>query len=143
MARKVTRVRVVSNRAVVINAVRQAMRRKVAAMGVETRKTVVSEVLVGQRTGRWYTLPGTLGRKKWRASRKGEAPATRLGDLRRSYKAGPLEETAGRVQVKVGSNLEYAPILEDPNKMDRPHLSTAVELCKPKYEQILRGEWGI
>ena len=141
MARKGPRVRVVSNRAVVINAVRQAMRRKVAAMGVETRKTVVNEVLVGQRSGRWYRVPGT--KKRYRASREGEAPARRTGDLARSYKAGPLEETPGRVQVKVGSNLPYAPILQDPDGLNRPHLDTAVELCKPKYEQILRGEWGI
>lgn len=134
-----TRWRVVSNRAVVVEAVRQAMRRKVAAMGIEVRKTLQLEVLVGQRSGRWYRVPGTS--KRYQASSPGEAPARRTGDLARSYKTGPLEETPGRVQVKVGSALEYAPILQGP--LDRPHLDTAVELARPKLEQILRGEWGI
>jgi|GEM_PF-3159978 len=138
---KATRVRVVSNRAVVVEAVRQAMRRKVAAMGIEVRKTLQLEVLVGNRTGKWYRVPGT--KKRYQASREGEAPARRTGDLARSYKTGPLEETPGRVQVKVGSALEYAPILQDPDGLNRPHLDTAVELARPKLEQILRGEWGI
>lgn len=135
------RIRVVSNRAVVVEAVRQAMRRKVAAMGIEVRKTLQLEVLVGNRTGKWYRVPGT--KKRYQASREGEAPARRTGDLARSYKTGPLEETPGRVQVKVGSALEYAPILQDPDGLNRPHLDTAVELARPKLEQILRGEWGI
>lgn len=141
MAKPSVRTRVVSNKAVVINAIDKAMKRKVMAMGVEGRKTLLTEVLVGQRTGRWYTLPGTKGRKKWRASRPGEPPATRLGDLRRSYKLGKLEVSPGRVQIKLGNNLVYAPILEGP--MDRAHLEPALRLAKPKFEQILMGEWGI
>lgn len=136
-----TRWRVVSNRAVVVEAVRQAMRRKVAAMGIEVRKTLQLEVLVGNRTGKWYRVPGT--KKRYQASREGEAPARRTGDLARSYKTGPLEETPGRVQVKVGSNLTYAPILQDPDGLNRPHLDTAVELAEPKLRQILMGDWGI
>lgn len=133
------RVRVVSHRAVVIDAVRQAMRRKVAAMGVETRRTVVNEVLVGERTGRWYLVPGTT--KLYRASRAGEAPATRTGDLRRSYQVGRLKETAGRVQVQVGTAIPYGPILEGP--MDREHLGLGVRLAEPGLRQILMGDWGI
>lgn len=139
MARSRPRVRVVSNRAVVVDAVRKAMRKKVAGMGIEVRKTLQLEVLVGERTGKWYRVPKT--KRMYRASRPGEAPARRLGDLARSYRMGPLEETAGRVSVKVGSALEYAPILQGP--MDRPHLDVAVELAQPRIRQILRGEWGI
>lgn len=141
MAARNVRVRVESRRATVITEVNKVMRRKVAAMGVEYRRTLVEEVLVGQRYGREYTLPGTLGKKTWRASRPGEPPATRLGDLRRSYKVGRVEETAGRASVKVGSPLDYAEYLE--HNMNREHLEPAAELAKPRLEAILRGEWGI
>lgn len=145
MAARNVRVRVESKRATVITEVNKVMRRKVAAMGIEGRRVLLEEVLVGQRYGREYVLPGTLGKKTWRASRPGEPPATRLGDLRRSYKVGKLEETAGRVSVKLGSNLPYAPLLEyGTRRMDeRPHLFPAMVIAQPRFAQILRGEWGI
>ncbi len=143
MARRKTTVRVVSNRAVVVNAVNQAMRRKVMAMGVEARRTIVNEVLVGERTGRWYRKP--KGKGMYRASAPGEAPASRTGDLRRSYKVGKLEVEAGRVQVKVGTALEYAEYLEHgTNHMhSRPHLEPALRLAEPRLRQILAGDWGV
>lgn len=139
MAARNVRVRVESKRATVITEVNKVMRRKVAAMGVEYRRTLAEEVLVGQRSGRMYRVPGT--NRMYRASRPGEPPASRTGDLRRSYKVGNLEEHAGRVQVKVGSALDYAEYLE--HNMNREHLEPAAELAKPRLEAILRGEWGI
>lgn len=139
MAARNVRVRVESKRATVITEVNKVMRRKVAAMGVEYRRTLVEEVLVGQRSGRTYKVPGT--NRMYRASRPGEPPASRTGDLRRSYKVGRVEETAGRASVKVGSPLDYAEYLE--HNMNREHLEPAAELAKPRLEAILRGEWGI
>lgn len=133
------KVRVESHRAVVIAAVNQNMRRKVYAMGTTLREKLLTEVLVGERTGKWYRKPG--GKGMYRASAPGEAPASRTGDLRRSYKVGPLEVTPGRVPVPVVSALEYAADLE--LDMDRPHLSTALDLAGPDFERILSGDWGI
>ena len=119
--------------------VAQAMRRKVVAMGIEARATMTKEVLVGTRTGRWAKVPGTS--TKYRQSRSGEAPARRLGDLPRSYKPGRVEGTPHAPRLKFGSNLIYAPVLE--LKLNRPHLSTTLELCRPKFREILAGDWGI
>lgn len=141
MASSKTRVRVVSNRAVVVEAVRRAMKAKVYAMGKSVEKHLKTQVLSGARTGRWYRVPGT--NRMYRASKPGEAPATRLGDLKRSYRTGPLREEPGRISVQVGSPLKYAPILEDEASLNRPHLEPAVKLAEPEIAQVLRGDWGI
>ena len=142
-ARKGVSVRTISQRATVLTEVNKVMRRKVAAMGVEARRTLLEEVLVGQRFGREYVIPGTKGKKKYRASRWGEPPATRLGDLRRSYKLSPVHVEAGRISIQLGSQLEYAPILEDEEGLNRQHLEPAIKLASPRLAQILMGEWGI
>lgn len=131
------RVRVESHRAVVVDAIRKAMRAKVYLMGKAVERQLKEHVLVGPRTGKWYRKPGTG--QMYQASAPGEPPALRLGDLRRSYQVGKLEEEPGRVQVKVGSPLEHAPILQ--HKMNRPHLDTALDLARPEIEKILKGDW--
>lgn len=141
MARGKTRVRVVSNRAVVVDAVRKAMRAKVYLMGKSVEKKLKLEVLVGERSGRWYRVPKT--KRMYQASSPGEPPARRTGDLARSYKVGSLKEEPGRVSVQVGSALGYAPILEDVAGLNRQHLEPAVNLAKPELAQILKGEWGV
>ena len=140
----------------VVGVLQSQINRKVYAMGTVVRTKLLTEVLVGERHGRWYVLPGNVaknkargkkgaGPKMYRASRPGEAPATRLGDLRRSYRVGKVEGTALDTHVKVGSPLDYAVFLEQGTKhvIERLHLSTALELAKPDIEAILRGDWGI
>lgn len=119
----------------------RSIRRKVYAMGTTVREKLLTEVLIGNRSGQWYRVPGT--KRTYRASLPGEAPATRLGDLRRSYRVGNVEGSGLNANVKVGSNLKYAPVLEAEDALNRPHLSTAGELAKSDIEEILRGDWGI
>lgn len=123
----------------------QAARRKVAAMGMAVRTKLLMEVLVGERNGRWYRVPKT--KRRYRASAPGEAPASRTGDLRRSYRVGQVQSLPGvpGAIVKVGSPLAYAAHLESgtQNMASRQHLGPAVELAKPDMEAILRGDWGI
>lgn len=117
----------------------QAINRKLYAMGKVVQEKALTEVLVGERSGREYTVPKT--HKKYRASRPGEPPASRTGDLRRSVRVGKVEGTALDKHIKVGSNLRYAEYLE--NLMDRKWLEPSVELSRPDHEAILRGDWGI
>lgn len=132
-------VRVVSHADVLLGVVDKALKRKVSAMGHAVRDKLLTEVLVGQRSGRWYPVPGT--RRMYQASRPGEPPASRTGDLRKSYRVGPVRGNSPNFNVQVGSALDYALYLE--TAMDRNHLEPAVELAKPEFEQILRGDWGI
>lgn len=139
MAQNGVELRVESHIPQVVGVVQSKINAKVYAMGTTVRNKTLTEVLVGQRYGRWYRVPGT--KRMYRASQPGEPPATRLGDLRRSYRVGKVTGTALDTQVQVGSHLPYAPILEE--QMDRRHLSVALDLAKPDIEAILRGDWGI
>jgi len=95
------------------------------------------DVLSGNRGGRTYRVPGT--RRTYTASAPGEAPASRLGDLRRSIRVQPRIEP-GRIQARVGSPLEYAAHLEYGTRRmaPRPHLRTAYERARPRIEEIFR-----
>lgn len=132
-------VRLVSHRDELDRRVQQAVRAKLTAMGMEVRTKLLTEVLVGSRSGRTYRVPGT-GRT-YQASRPGEAPATRLGALRQSYAVGPVEGQGLALSIKVGSPLNYAAVLE--TARDRPHLKPAVQLAQPAFPLILGGDWGI
>jgi len=84
----------------------------------------VKEILTGQRTGRWYTIPST--KKEWQASAPFEAPAVRLGDLRRNYR-GFTEGEGIYTEGIVASPTIYSKWLEfGTRKMQpRPHLRRA------------------
>lgn len=132
-------VRVVSHADVLLGVVDKALKRKVSAMGHAVRDKLLTEVLVGQRSGRWYPVPGT--RRMYQASRPGEPPASRTGDLRRSYRVGSVKGASPNYHVQVGSALPYALHLE--TSMDRQHLEPAVKLARPELVQIVSGDWGI
>lgn len=141
--RKGVEIRVESNVPRLLQQTEQSVGRKLVAMGNATREKLLLEVLVGTRTGRQYTVPRT--KTKYRASKPGEPPASRTGDLRRSYRVGKVEGAGLNKHIKVGSPLRYAPHLEEGTSRmaERPHLEPAVKLSKPEHEQILRGDWGI
>lgn len=132
-------VRVVSHADVLLGVVDKALKRKVSAMGHAVRDKLLTEVLVGQRNGRWYKVPKT--NRMYQASRPGEPPASRLGDLRRSYQVGRVEGASPNYSVKVGSALDYALYLE--TGMNRKHLEPAVDLAMPDLIDIAQGDWGI
>ena len=94
----------------------------------------VVKVLSGQRSGRTYKLPGAKG--TWQASRPGEAPAVRLGDLRREYK---FRTSENGLVGEVGNPLPYAITLEKGSRKmaPRPHLSVAFENKREEVKNIL------
>lgn len=139
MAKTALNVTLISRLDIALGTVEDIIKRKVYSMGLVTHEKLLTDVLTGPRTGRWYRVPGT--NRMYQASAPGEAPATRTGALRQSYRVGRVEGTGVDAHVKVGSSMPYAPVLElDKN---REHLSTAVKLARPAHEEILRGDWGI
>lgn len=123
---------------------------KAMKRAVYTVHRELTHVLSGSRSGKMYPVPGTRNSERqgtsrgegkkpkkvklYRASAPGEAPASRLGDLRTSYR--PIVEGRGFNAVgKVGTPLKYGPMLEHGTKKmaKRPHLSVAFELSKEKW----------
>ena len=82
----------------------------------------ILEELTGEREGRTYRIPGT--EKTYQASKPGEPPASRVGDLRRKY----TFRTKGHA-AEVGNPLEYAYYLEKGTRKmaPRPHVIPAYE----------------
>ena len=137
-------VKLISNFLSVKKKVGEAVPPRVMRACHEVRNEWLS-VLSGARSGRRYKVPAT-GKKGVRgsgtyytASAPGEAPAQRLGDLRRSLRVQPRIEP-GRVQARVGSELEYAVFLEYGTRtmQPRPHLSIAYERALPAIRAIFR-----
>jgi len=84
------------------------------------------------------SLLATAGRGGfYRASAPGEAPARRLGDLARTIRVQPRIEP-GRVQARVGTELEYAVYLEygTESMEPRPSLKPALDRARPEIKRI-------
>jgi hypothetical protein len=117
----------------VVGRISDALDERVAIAGNMIRNDVVAR-LGGKRSGRMYTVPGTKstkrrrGGKKYRASKAGEAPAVRTGDLRRSIKVAH-HRTARTARAEVGSDLVYAVFLEKGTRRleARPFLRPALD----------------
>lgn len=107
---------------------------------MEWHAGVVEDMLVGNRYGREYRIPGT--NRTYRASRPGEPPATATGRLRSSYQfriAGGGTDLVG----EVGSPLDYAVYLENGTRRmePRPHLLPAYYSRESRIKDILSREW--
>lgn len=124
-----------------------------------TWHAAVIEELTGNRSGKTYPIPGTgqvnqvevttrrgykmtvkklEGATYYTASKPGEAPASRLGQLRQSYRfrvVGPNYMERG----EVGSPLDRALWLEKgtENMAARPHLAAAFDKRRREILQIL------
>lgn len=98
----------------------------------------VKEILSGQRSGRIYTVPGT--KKTWQASKPFEAPAVRLGELRRKYRAFTIGSGIYAEGI-VASPTIYSKWLEfGTSKMAmRPHLRKAAYNVLSKVEDQFVG----
>lgn len=98
----------------------------------------VKEILTGQRTGRWYTVPAT--KKEWQASAPFEAPAVRLGELRRKYRGFTIGEGIYTEGI-VASPTIYSKWLEfGTRKMAaRPHLRRAAYNVLSQIEGEFEG----
>lgn len=103
---------------------------------IEWHAGVVEDMLVGDRGGRSYRIPGT-GRT-YRASLPGEPPASRTGALRSSYQFRTRNTINGLVG-EVGSPLEYAVHLEYGTKRmaPRPHLMPAYHSREKQIKRAL------
>lgn len=89
------------------------------------------ETLGGARSGREYRVRGT--RRTYTASAPGEAPASMLGDLRRSVRVSQPETTLDGVRCAVGSDLDKALMLEK---------GTSRMAARPAWEPTMRREAG-
>ena len=108
---------------------------RLVAAGQEWHKGVV-KILRGNRSGRIYKVPGT--EQTYRASAPGEAPASRLGDLRTSYKF-----IVKKSEALIGTPLHYAVDLEHGTRKmaPRPHLQKAYHQNRERITAHLRGRW--
>lgn len=136
-------VKFTSNRAAVNSAVQAELRRKVTLMGFKGREVLTTRVLVGNRSGKWYKVPGTS--KRYQASKPGEAPASRTGALRQSYTLSSVGGVPTAPSIRLGSNLQYAAWLENGTSRmaARPHLRPAIEAATPDFRAILGSDWRI
>lgn len=101
-----------------------------------------SEILVGQRSGRQYYVPGTGTR--YTASAPGEPPASRTGLAGlRGHISWEMSEEKGEVVGLVGSDTKYAPMLEfgTVNMAARPWLRPAFEKADTAVKEILARKW--
>lgn len=99
----------------------------------------LQETLSGNRSGRTYTVPGTG--VQYTASAPGEAPAVRLGDLRRSIDT-KVERGDTKIEGYVGTDLDYGLYLERGTLhiLPRPWLAPTFERERDEVQRILE-EW--
>lgn len=106
----------------------------------EVRNTIL-ETLTGDRTGRWYKVPGTKN-TMYRASAPGEPPASATGRLRLSIKTREWAD-ARAIRGWAGSDLEKAVYLEFGTKkmLPRPFIKPSYQKALPKIRVILQRPW--
>jgi hypothetical protein len=100
----------------------------------------LAETLSGNRSGRTYRVPGTG--VTYTASAPGEAPASRLGDLRRSIDTR-IEQGETRIEGFVGTDLEYGLFLERGTLhiQPRPWLGPTFQKESEAVKRILSEPW--
>lgn len=96
----------------------------------------IRKTLTGSRSGKTYRVPHTT--RKYRASKPGEAPAVRTGELRNSYRYKLVKDRRDSL-VQVGSPLKRAVMLENgTSRMKaRPHFLVTFERERRKIKSIL------
>lgn len=107
---------------------------------MEWHAGVVEDMLVGDRTGREYRIPGST--RTYRASNPFEPPASPTGRLRSSYRFRTYE-TPRELVGEVGSPLDYAEYLERGTRRmaPRPHLLPAYYSRESNIKDALTTEW--
>ena len=98
----------------------------------------VKKNLTGSRSGKQYKIPHTS--RKYTASKPGEAPAVRTGDLLNSIKYN-VKRSQSEVLGAVGSDLQKAIWLETgtSNMEARPFLLKAFEKERRELKRMMGG----
>lgn len=124
----------------VINALGDAQEERLLEAVMEWHAGVVEDMLVGDRQGRSYRIPGST--RTYRASRPNEPPATATGRLRSSYRFTVRDEGDKKIG-EVGSPLDYALYLEKGTRRmaPRPHLVPAFYAREAAIKNALQREW--
>lgn len=129
----------------VLNDLQDGLRQRLGQASVMVQ-TEMRRTLSGQRTGRWYRVPKLKHKRLYRASRAGEAPASRFGDLKkaidRHVDPRRLVATIGAVNAvgHMGNPGEYGAILEL-GKLKRKFVEPTFERVAPKIRKILTEGW--
>lgn len=124
----------------VIRAIGEVQEEKLLEGMMEWHAGIVEDMLVGDRQGRWYRIPGST--RKYRASRPFEAPASPTGRLRSSYQYRVTSSRNAKIG-EVGSPLDYAVYLEYGTKRmkPRPHVLPAYYSREKQILNALTREW--
>lgn len=96
----------------------KGIRKGLNEVGQTVKRETKKLIRTGKRTGRVYMISG----KRHQASARGEAPANLTGKLAKGVKF----KTMSHYQMEIGDTVPYGVFLELKNKMDRPHLRTAI-----------------
>jgi HK97 gp10 family phage protein len=114
-------------------------RERMMEASVAVHKQTV-ENLTGNRSGRWYNVPGT--RKKYQASSESEMPASATGILRKTVKWG-VEGEGTTLTGFVGTEQKYGPMLEFGTKhmRPRPWLRRTFEDMEGKIKESFTRIW--
>lgn len=114
---------------------RERMAESVDVITMQTRET-----LSGSRSGRTYTVPGTS--RTYTASSPGEAPAARMGELRKTIKGFVKRENRNIIGV-VGTELDYGAFLQVGTRTiaPRPWLDVAFRAAWDKVVAIWSRPW--
>ena len=129
--------KVTNNMSKVTKDLENALHAAMLKSAIDVRNAVLVK-LSGGRTGKLYRVPAT--KRMYRASAAGEAPATRLGHLRASYKYIVKGKGVNSEGV-VGSDLDYSHYLEygTAKIKPRPHLKPAFQESKSKIKKHFEG----
>lgn len=107
-------------------AVEKALKRELVIAGKIVESQAITLMISGPKTGRVYTVPGI--KRKYTASRLGEAPAVATGTLKNNVISDDRAVVSGKgFKVSVGTNIDYGEILE---KNGRPWLEPALIITK-------------
>lgn len=116
--------------------IKKELRAALRAIGRENVRDLQRRIIDPPHSGRIYKIWGNLGFKH-QASAPGQAPAERMGGLRRSVRYA----MNGSYQMRFGETELYGKFLEDgTKKMDpRPHVKVTVEKRSGRNFEIIRN----
>lgn len=108
---------------------RQILDKAVQQSAAELEAKIKQKILESSPAGKTYAR----GNIFHRASRKGQPPAVFSGSLLISIRAKKL----GELKSSVSTSKNYAPRLDNKNKLDRPFFESTAEAYKAQFKQNL------